>query len=302
MLKKHKKISKTKLRKEFDSWVLLLPMVIVLYLIVWRPTVMSVIWSFFKMKGYTPDKFIGFGNYTKVISHTLFLPTLINTVWYVIWSLIIGFLPPLIIAIALSEMVRFKNFFRITAYIPAVIPGIAAMLIWKYIYYPDQTGLLNLCLTKMGFNSFGWLQNPRFSIIGIVIYKTWKGFAGAVLLYYSALQGAPTEVYEAAIIDGAGPLRRAWNVTRPSIEGLLLLNLVRQIIGVFQTLDEPLAMTGGGPNNASNTLSFQLYQYGFNSGGKATGQAMALGVIIFLILIVFTCFYFVLNKKIENRY
>lgn len=82
----------------------------------------------------------------------------------------------------------------------------------------------------------------------------------------------------------------------------MLLNVVRQIIAVFQTLEAPLAMTGGGPNGASTTLSYQLYQYGFNSGGRATGQAMALGVIIFVILIVFTCFYFVLNRKVEERY
>ena len=71
---------------------------------------------------------------------------------------------------------------------------------------------------------------------------------------------------------------------------------------MFQTLDAPLAMTGGGPDGASTTLSFQLYQYGFNSGGRGTGQAMALGVIIFLILIVFTVFYFWLNRKVEDRY
>ena len=77
---------------------------------------------------------------------------------------------------------------------------------------------------------------------------------------------------------------------------------MRQIISVFQVLNEPLAMTGGGPNGASTTLSYQLYQYGFNSGGKGTGQAMALGVIIFLILITLTVFYFRLNRKVESRY
>ena len=110
-----------------------------------------------------------------------------------------------------------------------------------------------------------------------------------------------TELYEAALIDGAGPFKRLWNVTRPAIEGLLLLNVVRQIIGVFQIMQEPLAMTGGGPDGASTSLSYQLYQYGF-SGGKGTGQAMALGMIIFLILIVFTVFYFWLNRKVEDRY
>ncbi len=295
-------VSKTKLRNQADAWILMLPMVVVLYLIVWRPTVMSMIWSFFKMNAYTPGKFVGLANYKSVLTHTQFIPTFVNTVWYVIWSLVIGFLPPVIIAVLLNEMIHMKNFFRIGIYIPAVIPGIAAMLIWNYIYAPDQTGMLNSILSKFGFGNYGWLQDPAFSIIGIVIYKTWKGFAGAVLLYYAAVQGVSVELYEAAMMEGAGPFKRAWHITRPAIEGVLLLNLVRQIIGVFQILDEPLAMTGGGPNNASNSLSYQLYQYGFNSGGKATGQAMALGVIIFAVLIVFTCFYFWLNKKVENRY
>ena len=122
------------------------------------------------------------------------------------------------------------------------------------------------------------------------------------MLYYAALQSASVELYEAALIDGAGSWKRAWYVTRPSIEGILLVNFVRQIIGVFQIMQVPLAMTGGGPNGASISLSYQLYQYGFNSGGRGTGQAMALGVIIFLILVVFTIFYFWINKKVEGRY
>ena len=221
---------------------------------------------------------------------------------YVLWSLVIGFLPPLFIAIMINEMVHFKQGFRILIYIPAVIPGIAAMLMWYFMYYPDQSGLLNMLLAKLGMEPYGWLNDPGFTIVGIIIYTTWKGFAGTMLLYFASLQGVSVELYEAALIDGAGPFKRLWHVTRPAMEGLLLLNLVRQIIGVFQIMEQPLAMTGGGSNGASTSLSYQLYQYGFNSGGKGTGQAMALGVIIFLILIVFTIFYFWLNRKVEDRY
>lgn len=290
------------LRNEIDAWVLMLPMLIILYLFVWRPTIVSGIWSFFNMKGYNISEFCGLDNYRKVITHTQFLPILWNTVKYVLWSLVIGFLPPLFIAIMVNEMVHFKGGFRVMIYIPAVIPGIAAMLMWYFIYYPDQTGLLNMVLAKFGIEPFTWLNNPRFTIVGIIIYMTWKSFAGTMLLYYATLQGVSVELYEASLIDGAGPFKRLWHVTRPAIEGLLLLNLVRQIIGVFQIMEPPLAMTDGGPNGASTSLSYQLYQYGFNSGGKGTGQAMALGVIIFLILIVFTIFYFWLNKKVEDRY
>ncbi len=289
-------------RNNIDAWILMLPMVLILYLFVWRPTVLGGVWSFFDMKAYTVDEFCGFDNFRKVITHTQFLPMLWNTVQYVFWSLIIGFLPPLFIAIMINEIIHFKGGFRVLIYIPAVIPGIAAMLMWYFIYYPDQTGLLNMLLGKLGMDPYTWLNDPNFAIIGIVIFMTWKGFAGTMLLYYASLQGVSVELYEAALIDGAGPFKRLWHVTRPAIEGLLLLNLVRQIIGVFQTMEQPLAMTGGGPNGASTTLSYQLYQYGFNSGGKSTGQAMALGVIIFMILIVFTIFYFWLNKKVESRY
>jgi len=301
-LKKDKLKTKLRKRDQIDAWILMLPMVIILYLFVWRPTVLGGVWSFFRMKGYTPDAFIGLDNYKKVIMHTQFMPMLWNTVKYVLWSLVIGFLPPLFIAIMINEMVHFKNGFKVLIYIPAIIPGIAAMLMWYYIYYPDETGLLNMLLGKMGIQPYGWLNNPNFTIVGIVIYMTWKSFAGSMLLYFAALQGVSAEVYEAALIDGAGPFKRLWHVTRPSIEGLMLLSLVRQIISVFQVMEQPLAMTGGGPNGASTSLSYQLYQYGFNSGGKGTGQAMALGVIIFLILIVFTIFYFRLNRKVESRY
>ena len=159
-----------------------------------------------------------------------------------------------------------------------------------------------MLLIKMGMNPYGWLNNPRFTIPGIVIYSTWKAFGSTMLLYYAAVQGASVELYEAALIDGAGPWKRAWNVTRPHLEGILLLNFVNQIISVFQIMEQPLAMTGGGPNGASISLGYQLYQYGFNSGGKGTAQAMALSVIMFLILIVFTIFYFWLNKRVEDRY
>ncbi len=295
------KRTKGKWKEQLAAWALIAPLIVILYLAVWRPTVIGAFWSFFKMNAYNPGKFIGFENYRLVLSNSQFLPTLRNTVMYVFWSLIIGFIPPLAIAIMVNEMVHFKSQMRVLIYLPAVIPGIAAMLIWNRMYDPSVSGLLNMILQKLSLGTYGWLDNPHFTIIGIVIYMTWSGFPGAMLLYYASLQGISSELYEAALIDGAGPMRRCWNVTLPQMAGILLLNLVRQIIGVFQVLEQPLAMTDGGPNGASTSLSYQLYLYGFKSSGQRTGQAMALGVIIFLILIVLTCFYFWLNKKVENN-
>lgn len=288
-------------KKNLVAWLLISPLLIILYILVWRPTVIGGLWSLFKMNAYTPGGFVGLDNYKMVLSNSQFVPTLWNTVMYVVWSIVIGFLPPIAIAIMVNEMVHLKNFMRVTIYLPAVIPGIAAMLIWTKMYDPSSSGLLNMVLQRMGFAPYGWLDNPNFTIIGIVIYMTWSGFPGTMLLYYAALQGVSTELYEAAVIDGAGPMKRCWYVTLPQIASVLLINIVRQIIAVFQVMEQPLAMTDGGPNGASTSLAYQLYLYGFRSSGQRTGQAMALGVIIFLILMVLTAFYFWVNKKLENN-
>lgn len=289
-----------KLKNDLSAWMLLLPVVAVVYLMIWRPTVMGGVWSFFKMKGYTPKEFIGLENYYEVIKDTQFIPTLLNTIKYVLWSLVVGYIPPVIIATFINEMVHFKSGFKITIYLPAIIPGIAATLMWYYMYFPDESGLLNMILSKFGMDPYGWLNDERFTILYIIISMTWHGFAGTVILYFATLQGVSTELYEAATIDGAGIFGRFWNITLPQISGLLLLNLVSQIKGVFQVMEQPMAMTGGGPNNASISVGFQLYKYGFVSG--RAGHAMALGVIIFLILMVITCFYFYLQKKVEENY
>lgn len=289
-----------RIKNDFAAWILLIPLVIIMYLFVWRPTVMGMVLSTFKLKGYTPTEFIGLKNYIEVITDTEFIPILFNTVKYVLWSLAVGFIPPVIIAIMVNEVMHLKSAFRVMIYLPAIIPGVAANLMWYFLYYPDATGLFNQVMMNFGIESYAWLNDPKFTILYIIIATTWSGFGGTMILYYAALQSVSAELYEAATIDGAGMVRKLWNVTIPQIKGTLLLCFVSQIISVFQILDQPLVMTGGGPNGASTSLGLQLYNYGFVNG--RAGHALALGVIVFAMLMVATCFYFRLNRKIEENY
>lgn len=288
-----------RIKNDVSAWLLLLPLVLLMYLFVWRPTVMGGVWSFFKMRGYTPTEFIGLRNYIEVMTDTEFLPTLLNTLKYVFYSLVVGFIPPVIIAIMINEVMHFKSGFRVIIYLPAVIPGIASQLMWYFMYFPDKSGLLNQILNIFGMEPYIWLNDPNFVILYIIIAMTWSGFGATMILYYASIQSVSVDLYEAATIDGAGMLRRLWNVTLPQISGTLLLAFVNQIIGVFQVLDQPLVMTSGGPNNASTSVGYQLYKYGFVNG--RAGHAMALGVIIFVILLVATLFYFRLNKVVEEN-
>ena len=285
-------------KRDFSAWVLILPALILIYLCIIRPQILGTYWSFFDMKGYKVQEFVGLENYRTVIADSMFLKTLWNTCQYVLWSIVIGFFLPILIAILLNEMVHFRNTARVLIYFPSILPIAGVSLLWYFMYYPDAGGLLNMVGGLFGMDPYVWLQDSRWTIMYIVISMTWSGCGAAVIYYFAALQGVNRELYEAAIIDGAGFIRRIRTITMPHIAGIALLFLIRQIIGVFSVMEQPLQMTDGGPNGASTTLGLLAYKYGFVS--IKPDLAMAVGVIMFVILIVITCFYFYLDKRIER--
>lgn len=127
---------------------------------------------------------------------------------------------------------------------------------------------------------------------------TWRGFGSTMLIYLASLQGINKDLYEAASIDGAGFVQKIRYIQYPALKSLMGLILVKQIIGVFQIMQEPLAMTGGGPNNASMSLMLSSYNYGFKY--FQVGRSMAVGTITFLILTVLTIIYQVMSRKEED--
>ena len=292
--KKKSKFRRVLTGRDLSAWILILPAVLCIYFFVLRPQIFGTYWSFFDMRGYKLEEFVGLDNYKTVLSDTMFFKTLWNTCQYVIWSLIIGFVLPIVIAVMLNETVHLRNTFRFCVYFPTVLPMVAVTMLWYLMYYPDGGGLLNMIGSWFGMKPYVWLQDSRWTILYIVISMTWSGCGGTAIYYFAALQGVNRELYEAAVIDGAGFMRRFFTVTLP------LLFLVRQIIGVFSIMEQPMQMTDGGPNGASNTLGLLAYKYGFVS--IKPQMAMAVGTIMFLILAVITCFYFVLNKKVESKY
>lgn len=291
---------KVNTKKEIIGWIFMVPMIFVLYFIIVRPQIQGIALSFSKLQGYTPIGFAGFDNYIKVLKDKDFLPTLWNTVQYVLWSLIIGFPLPILLAFIINEMVHFKNGFRVMLYMPAVLPAVVYMMLASMVFDPGDTGLLNIVLNKLGISSYAWLNDGKFAILGIVISMTWHGAGAGVILYFASLQSIPVELYEAATIDGAGPVKKFIHISLPQIAGVILLNFVRQIINIFQIMQEPMVMTAGGPNGASNSLGYLAYKYGFVSG--RVGNALALGTVMFVILIFATIFYFRLQKRVEENY
>jgi len=284
--------------KELSAWVLVLPSLICFTVFSWQPLLSGFVLSFYETKGYNAVRFIGLQNYIDVINNSVFQQTLINTFMYVFWSLTVGFLIPIVVAVMINEMRHVQSFFKFAVYFPGMVPGIAAALLWVFLFDPGPGGLLNMALIEFGLSPSQWLQNSNMTILLIILTMTWRAFGGTVILYLASLQGVNRELYEAASLDGAGIWQRLRHVTLSQIAPIIGLLLIMQIIGVFQVFYEPLAMTGGGPNNASMTLMLQSYHYAFTY--YEAGRSMAVGGITFVILAVLTVVYFKVNKRLNQ--
>ena len=154
----------------------------------------------------------------------------------------------------LSEIPKGKIFFRVIYYLPAVISGIIVMLMWKSFFDPTPDGVLNRIIGLLGFEAVDWFGNKNTAMIAIIIPSAWAGLGPGGLIYLAALKTVPSDLYEAAAIDGSGFFGRLWNITIPMIKPLILINLIFAFIGAFLSSEQMLVMTGGGPDGATTVV------------------------------------------------
>lgn len=282
-------------KRDLMGWLVILPPVILFAFFVWEPLLESVRLSLYSARGVELQEFVGLQNYIEVFNDVNFKAAFLNTFKYIGWSLIIGFVVPIILAIFISETVRLKSFFRFAVYLPNIMPGMAVALLWVYFFKPGDTGVLNILLGKCGIAPSAWLNNAALVIPLIVIALTWKGTGSTSLIYMAGISGINPEYYEAAAIDGAGIWQRIFHVTIPCILSLGKTMLILQVIAVFQILYEPLVLTNGGPNNASLSIMLLVYKYAFNKYDYP--NAAALSVVICIVLILLSGLYMALTRK-----
>jgi multiple sugar transport system permease protein len=286
------------IKKNISGWIIMAPTVILFAFFIWEPLLQSIRLSLYSAQGMRIIKFVGLRNYVRVFHHPDFMPAVQNTFSYTLWSIAIGFIVPIILAIVINEMVHAKSLFRVGTYFPNVVPGLATVLMWGFIFRPGSTGVLNILLGHLGIAPMDWLSNPKLTIPLIVITMTWKGAGATALIYLASLQGINVELYEAAIIDGASIWHRIRYVTLPGLRNLINTLFILQIISVFQILYEPLVMTNGGPNNASISIMQLVYKFAFEKFDYP--KAASVSVIISIFLILLTAVYYKINKPQDN--
>lgn len=292
-----RKTTHSRWRKDLAGWMIMLPGLVLFAFFVWEPLLESVRLALYETQGIRTVRFVGLENFRSVIQHADFLPAVRNTFSYTLWSLVIGFLMPMLLAMAINEISHGKSVFRVVMYLPNMVPGLATVFLWRYLFRSDASGGLNMLLSVFGIAPQTYLSDAQRVIPYIVMTMTWKGAGATALIYLAGLQSISPELYEAAIIDGAGCWQRIRHITIPQLYNLARTLLILQIISVFQILYEPLVMTNGGPNNASVSLMQLVYRYAFQDFNYA--KASALSLMIAAVLIVLTLVYNKLNRPRE---
>ncbi|MGY3677809.1 carbohydrate ABC transporter permease [Streptomyces sp. TE33382] len=227
-------------------------------------------------------RFTGLANYRRLLDDPLFWTALKNTALILVVQVPLMLGLALLLALALnSTKIWLRPLWRLGVFVPSLTGLVAAGVMFSVILNRDA-GLLNWVLSLFGVDRVNWLGSPSWARVGVVLVITWHYTGYNAVMYLAGLQGIPNELYEAAMVDGAGPVRRFVSITLPQLRPILLLTVVLSTIGTLQLFDEPYVLTGGGPDNATLTVTMYLYNNGFKyfDFGYASAIAYALALIV----------------------
>jgi multiple sugar transport system permease protein len=234
-------------------------------------------------------RFAGLNNYRELFRDPLFKKSLLVTSYYTFVSVPLNTVLALFIALALNENLRGQGIWRMIYYLPAVLSGVAVLRLWGWMFHPDL-GLINAALEVVGIHPGPrWLYSETWAMPAIILMSLW-GAGSSMLIFLGGLQQIPKELYEAAMIDGAGRVQRFCHVTIPMLTPTIFFSLVIGLIGSYQVFNVSYVLTQGGPNNATLTYVLYLYRKAFIQ--LRFGYASALAWVLFVIIMVFTALTF----------
>ncbi len=247
------------------------PMIASLYLAMTR-------WDLF-----TPPRFLGLDNFHALLTddNTFWLSFRVTTL-YAVFSVPIQIAVGLALAQMLNQKIRLLGMFRSVYYLPSVLSGVSIAIMFRWIF-GTQYGLLNGALKLLGIDPISWLGDPSIVLFSFILMSVW-GSGANMLIYLGALQSVPTELYEAAEVDGAGSFRKFFKITVPMITPVIFFTLVNGIILSLQEFQTPFILTNGGPANASLFIVLYLYRNAFQ--WFKMGYASAIAWIIFFYVLV----------------
>ncbi|HLE27622.1 MAG TPA: sugar ABC transporter permease [Anaerolineales bacterium] len=254
------------------------------------PMIASLYFSFTDYNIVDTPRWIGAANFVNLFRDELFWRSLGITLKYAAFVLPLGLVISYLVAVLLNQKVPGVNLWRTVYFLPSVVAGVAVALLWSRIFDP-KFGILNPFLALFGIKGPGWLSDPDWAIPALVIMSLWS-VGGSIIIYLAGLQGVPTDLYDAAKVDGATTWQRFRHVTLPMTTPVIFYNLVLGLIGTFQFFTEVYVLTGGAGGPARSTLFYNLYLYQnafkyFHMGYASTMAWVLFTIVLGLTLLIF---------------
>lgn len=291
-----------KRRHGMFPYVMVGPAVAVMAAVLGVPAVVGVTMSFQHIKLTRPDEFeqfVGLANYAEMLSRADFYAGVGRAIYYTAGVVVLSYLGGLVFALLLNRDFGGRGVFRATLMLPWAVPLVAGVLVWG-VMFDSNFGLINKVLSLVpGLpDRHAWLLDPDTALPALIVIDAWHQFPLAMLFLLAALQSVPSELYEAAEVDGANAWQRLWNVTLPGIRSVSLITILMMTIWSFRRFDVIFLLTQGGPGGATETLIIQTYNEAFTA--YEFSYAATLGVASLVISLGFAGLYFAARRRADR--
>jgi multiple sugar transport system permease protein len=278
------------MRREWSAYVFLAPGFIIFSVFTVFALIFAFYLTFHEWNILQPQKpFIGLQNYKDMVHDEHYRRSIINTIYYTGGSVPLTMLVGLAIALLLNQPIRLRGVFRTMYYLPVITPFVVAAILWKWLYNGSY-GLFNFYLLKTHLidHPLLWLADKNLAMPSVILMSVWGGVGFSMVIYLAGLQAIPDQLYEAAKVDGAGPLARLRYITLPMLRPTTLFQLVTGIIGSFQIFTQIYIMTSGGPAERTTTMVYFIYEaaFKFYDMGYASTLAFGLFALLFVVTLV----------------
>ncbi len=272
-----------------DAYLFLAPAIVVLACFVAYPFFDGIATSLTDRGVARPGTFTGTANFQELLGDEIYGIALKNSLVLTVCAVGTKFVLGLIGAVVLAQRFPMRGVIRALIFLPWAVPGLIAALSWKWLY-DELNGIFNLALVLSGLSSdiVYWLSDPDIALFSITIAMVWHGLPFYIMMFLAGLAAIPSELYEAAAIDGANTWKRFWKVTLPGLKDVIAITLMLSAIWTFNSFHMVFILTGGGPANRTQILPTLAYEYGIRRSELGLGAAVMVSVIpVFLVIIYF---------------
>jgi multiple sugar transport system permease protein len=280
---------------------MLLPALLVVLGLTLFPLLYSLGLTFTNWDLYNSDvvDFAGFSQWGRLLTDDGFLIPARNTIVFTLGVVPSEFLIGLIVALALNNATYGRTFFRIFFLVPLMVSPVATSFIMGRTMFDPSVGPIHDLLAKAGLPQIPWLTNPVWAMITLMIIDSWSGTAFMILLFTAGLSGMPQEPYEAAKVDGASDWQLLWHITLPLLAPVMVAAVLIRALDAFKIVDIIATVTGGGPGNATESLTLRVYNLAVRGGDVSYGATAAYGLVI--IMAVFTTIFLLVTRPAVRR-